>query len=140
MRVEDAAFVRGAPRLFLAGAGGPFPDFSFATLLHGAVTNISRSRMFIEKLSRVRHTIKTSRKLAPGDCHVVENRLRLRLKVMRASSAKELDDLTLVRCDASIWNNNNSVIFIEFFFYSNHIHFFVINLFFLHFIYFYSFY
>lgn len=89
------------PRLSHAGAGGPFPDFSFATLLHGAVTNTYRGRLFIEKRSRVRHTIKTSRKLAPGDCHVAESRLRLRLKVLRASSVKELDDLTLVRRDVS---------------------------------------
>jgi len=49
MRVEAAASWEG-PRLFLSGAGGPFPDFSFATLF-----TEPRKRVHGRCLSETRH-------------------------------------------------------------------------------------
>jgi hypothetical protein len=65
MRVEAAASWEG-PRLFLSGAGGPFPDFSFATLFMEP-----RKRVHGRCLSETRHTIKvSSRKVANDNAKV----------------------------------------------------------------------
>jgi len=63
MRVEAAASWEGL-RLFLSGAGGPFPDFSFATLF-GATQTRAR-RLFIGNSDTIKVFRKVAIVAAPG--------------------------------------------------------------------------
>lgn len=55
------------PRLFLSGAGGPLPDFSFATLPGGGRTSLyEHGRLFIGNSARVYDKSALSRKLTPS--------------------------------------------------------------------------